>query len=79
MLGAYGQYESVALILSYKLDFICCANKDGCCKSSHIILCHVYLDDIYILSIAKFEDHLESIARMIDDEPITGGMIEVEA
>ena len=34
---------------------------------------------IYILIIAKFEDHLESIARVIDDEPITGGMIEVEA
>ena len=37
VLGAPGQYESVALMLSHKMDFNCCANRDGFCKSSHII------------------------------------------
>ena len=29
MLGVPGQYESVALMLSHKMDFNCCANRDG--------------------------------------------------
>ena len=29
VLGAPGQYESVALMLSHKMDFNCCANRDG--------------------------------------------------
>ena len=36
VLAVPGQYESVALMLSYKMDFNCCANRDGFCKSSHI-------------------------------------------
>ena len=36
VLGVPGQYESVALMLSHKMDFSCCANRDGFCKSSHI-------------------------------------------
>ena len=36
VLGVPGQYESVALMLSHKMDFNCCANRDGFCKSSHI-------------------------------------------
>ena len=36
--GMPGQYESVALMLSHKMDFNCCANRDGFCKSSHIII-----------------------------------------
>ena len=36
VLGVPGQYESVALMLSHKMDFKCCANRDGLCKSSHI-------------------------------------------
>ena len=35
MLGVPGQYESVALMLSHKMDFNCCANRDGFRKSSH--------------------------------------------
>ena len=31
-----GQYESVALMLSHKMDFNCCANRDGFRTSSHI-------------------------------------------
>ena len=31
-----GQYESVASMLSCKMDFNCCANRDGFCKSSYI-------------------------------------------
>ena len=31
-----GQYKSVAIMLSYKLDFSCCANKDGFRGGSHI-------------------------------------------
>ena len=34
--GVPGQYESVALMLSHKMDFNCCANRDGFRKSSHI-------------------------------------------
>ena len=29
-----GQYESVALMLGHKMDFNCCTNRDGFCKSS---------------------------------------------
>ena len=35
--GVPGQYESVALMLSHKIDFNCCANRDDFCKSSHIM------------------------------------------
>ena len=38
VLGVPGQYESVALILSYIMDFNCCANRDGFRKSIHIYL-----------------------------------------
>ena len=31
-----GTFKSVGLIISNKLDFISCADKDGFCKSSHI-------------------------------------------
>ena len=35
VLGVPGQYESVALMLRHKMDFNCCANRDGFRKSSH--------------------------------------------
>ena len=35
VLGVPGQYESVALMLRHKMDFYCCANRDGFHKSSH--------------------------------------------
>ena len=41
VLGVPGQYESVALMLSHKMDFNCCANWDGFRKSSHI--CYVII------------------------------------
>ena len=34
--GVPGQWESVALMLSHKMDFNCCANRDGFCIDSHI-------------------------------------------
>ena len=34
--GVPGQYESVALMLSHKKDFNCCANRDGFGRDSHI-------------------------------------------
>ena len=34
VLGVPGQYKSVALMLSHKMDFNCCAYRDGFCKSS---------------------------------------------
>ena len=36
VLGVPEQYRSVALMLSHKMDFNCCAKRDGFCKSSHI-------------------------------------------
>ena len=48
MLGVPGQYKSVALMLGYKLDFSCCANKDGFCRDNHIWL------PLITLSIFKF-------------------------
>ena len=36
MHDAPGQYKSVALMLGYKLDFSCCANRDGFRRDSHI-------------------------------------------
>ena len=36
VLGVPGQYESVALMLSHKMDFNCCANRDGFRRDSHI-------------------------------------------
>ena len=44
MLGVPGQYKSVALMLAYKLDFSCCANKDGFTETitiNCIILCAI--------------------------------------
>ena len=38
MLGVPRQYLSVTLILSYKLDFSCCANMNGFPRPSHIYL-----------------------------------------
>ena len=35
VLGVPGQYESVALMLSHKMDFNCCANRDGFHRDSH--------------------------------------------
>ena len=35
VLGVPGQYESVALMLNHKMNFNCCANRDGFRKSSH--------------------------------------------
>ena len=35
VLGVPGQYESVALMLSHKMDFNCCANRDGFRRDSH--------------------------------------------
>ena len=35
MLGVPGQYKSVVFMLGYKLDFSCCANKDGFRRDSH--------------------------------------------
>ena len=35
VLGVPKQYESVALMLSHKMDFHCCASRDGFRKSSH--------------------------------------------
>ena len=42
--GVSGQYESVALMLSHKMDFYCCANRDGFCKSSYILLYFAWAD-----------------------------------
>ena len=39
VLGVPVQYESVALMLSHKIDFSCYANRDGFRKSSHIYYC----------------------------------------
>ena len=36
MLGLPGQCSSAALMLSYKLDLSCYANRDGFCKSNYI-------------------------------------------
>ena len=35
VLGVPGQYKSVALMLNHKMNFYCCANRDGFCKFSH--------------------------------------------
>ena len=43
VLGVPGQYESVALMLSHKMDFNCCANRDGFCTDSHILYTIVIL------------------------------------
>ena len=36
VLGVPGQYESVALMLSHKMNFNCCANRDSFRTDSHI-------------------------------------------
>ena len=44
VLGVPGQYESVALMLSHKMDFNCCANRDSFRKSITYIsgcACHI--------------------------------------
>ena len=52
VLGVPGQCKSVALMLSHKIDFYCCANRDGFCKSSHnyVESLKVPSIEIYILS-----------------------------
>ena len=37
VLGVPGQYESVALMLSHKMDFNCCGNRDGFRRDSRIL------------------------------------------
>ena len=36
VLGVPGQYESIALTLSHKMNFNCCTNRDGFRRDSHI-------------------------------------------
>ena len=48
MFGVPGQYQSVALVLTYKLDFSSGAKKDGFCKSNHIIIIIYIYIYIYI-------------------------------
>ena len=48
VLGVPGQYESVALMLSHKMDFNCCANRDGFRKSSHIYIYTYTYTYIYV-------------------------------
>ena len=36
IVGMSGQWENVATMLNIKLDFCCCENLVGFCKSSHI-------------------------------------------
>ena len=43
MHGAPGQYKSVALILGYKMDFSCCANRDGFRRDSRILTPKVHV------------------------------------
>ena len=45
MLDVPRQYLSVALMLSYKLDFSCCADMDGFPRPSHIYRNYVYTID----------------------------------
>ena len=49
MLGVPGQYENVALMLGFNLDFSCCANKDGFYKDSHIYT-YIYIYRVKITS-----------------------------
>ena len=44
VLGVPGQYESVALMLSHKMDFNCCANRDGFHTDSHNYKVCNYID-----------------------------------
>ena len=37
IVGMSGQWEDVATMLNIKLDFCCCDNSVGFCKSSHIL------------------------------------------
>ena len=42
MLGVPGQYKIVVLLLGYKLDFSCCANKDGFAETVTCTKTNVY-------------------------------------
>ena len=50
VLGVPGQYESVALMLSHKMDFNCCANRDGFRKSIHIWYFYEFPKDMKIVN-----------------------------
>ena len=43
IVGVSGQWESVATMLNIKLDFHCCDNLVGFCKSSHIFAVNLQL------------------------------------
>ena len=47
MLGVPGQCKSVALMLGYKLDFSCCADKEGFRRDSHICM-YTYIHYIHM-------------------------------
>ena len=51
VLGVPGQYESVVLMLSHKMDFYCCANRDDFRKSNHML--------------SKVLNHLQNRSRVI--------------
>ena len=48
VLGVPGQYESVVLMLSHKMDFNCCANRDGFRRDSHILNLKLYCLHCYM-------------------------------
>ena len=53
VLGVPGQYKSVALMLSHKMDFKCCANRDGFCNSSHISVCAYMYVCMYVCTYVR--------------------------
>ena len=63
MLSVPRQYLSVALMLSYKLDFSCCANMDGFPRPSYIFSNSDFVrtnsDFVNVLPFSPFHGHVD--------------------
>ena len=69
VLAVPGQYESVALMLSYKMNFHCRANRSSFCKSSHVLhmvlvlYCYAYTV-FQLLHMQWFNSYLPSVFKL---------------
>ena len=55
MHGAPGQYKSVGLMLGYKLDCSCCANRNGFRRDSHISRISCDHRKVLLMATPKYE------------------------
>ena len=69
VLGVPGQYKSVALMLSHRMDFHCRPNRNSFRKSSHVLhvvlVLYFYACTVFqLLHMQRFNSYLSSVFKL---------------